>query len=53
MKNERLILEDRLLIEELLRQRKNYRKIVDLYHENFTKEVFARKCLGVIDEVVQ
>ena len=39
--------------DKLISQRKGYQKIVDLYNDNFTKDVFTRKCLGVIDEVVQ
>ena len=37
--------------EVLIRQRLNYKSIVELYNENFTREVFSRKCLDVIDEV--
>ncbi len=37
--------------EVLMRQRLNYKSIVELYNENFTREVFSRKCLDVIDEV--
>ena len=37
----------------LIRQRKNFLNIVDLYNDNFTKEVFTKKCLQVIDEVIR
>lgn len=39
--------------EVLMRQRSGYKKIVELYNENFTKEVFTRRCLEVIDEVTK
>ena len=39
--------------EKLFRQRNNYQSIVDLYNSNFTKEVFVKKCLKVIDEVIK
>lgn len=39
--------------EVLIRQRSGYKKIVELYNENFTKEVFTEKCHKVIDEVMK
>ncbi len=43
----------RIKSDILIRQRKNYSKIVDLYNKNFTKDVFIRRCLEVIDEVLK
>lgn len=38
---------------KLIELRKNNYRIYDLYNENLTKEVFADKCLKVIDEVLK
>lgn len=36
----------------LIEMRKNNQNIYDLYNENLTKDVFLKKCLKVIDEVL-
>ena len=37
----------------LINMRKNNKHIYDFYSENFTKEVFTKNCLHVIDEVIK
>lgn len=39
--------------EDLIEMRMNNQNIYDLFKENFTKEVFVKKCLNVIDEVMK
>lgn len=39
--------------EELIEMRNNNKNIYDLFENNFTKEAFEKKCLEVIDEVLQ
>ena len=39
--------------KKLIEMRKNNRNILELYEDNFTKEVFMRKCSEIIDEVNQ
>ena len=43
----------RLNSQKLIEMRKNNQNIYDLFENNFTKEVFEKKCLEVIDEVLE
>ena len=39
--------------DKLIELRKNSKKIFDVYENNFTKEVFDKKCIDVINEVLK
>lgn len=39
--------------EDVIKMRKNNKKIIDLYNNTFTKKVFIDKCLQVIDGVIK
>lgn len=38
---------------EIIKRRKNNKRIYKLFNDNFTKEVFIKKCFDVIDEVIK
>lgn len=45
--------ESRLNAQELMKMRSDNKRIYELYDSHFTKDVFTRKCLETIDEVLQ
>ena len=45
--------DDLVAAEDIIEKRKHNKNVYQLYKDNFTKDVFMRRCLDVIDEVMQ